>query len=168
MKTKLPLLYLCGPINGRTDDDARGWREAVKALWGEEACLDPMRRDYRGRELEPGIAAEIVAGDIEDIQRCDALLVYFDQPSVGTAMEVFYAKHVLGKLVIVIDASERPLSPWLVHHSDFQTRRLDAALVFLRASEVRRDDSPLDGYYDAALQRGFMRAGGGWKPVSRR
>jgi hypothetical protein len=109
-------VYLCGPINGRTDADCRDWREAFKALWPD--CLDPMRRDYRGRELEPGIAAEIVHGDIVDIQHSAAMLVYFDKPSVGTAMEVFYMKHELGRAVIVIDASGRPLSPWLTHHAD--------------------------------------------------
>jgi nucleoside 2-deoxyribosyltransferase len=121
-------IYLCGPINGRTDDDCRNWRELAKERW-DGRCLDPMLRDYRGRELEPGISAEIVAGDIEDIQQCDALLVYFDKPSVGTSMEVFYAKHVLGKPVVVIDASDKPLSPWLIHHSDYQTRHLSVALA---------------------------------------
>jgi nucleoside 2-deoxyribosyltransferase len=121
-------IYLCGPINGRTDDDARNWRELAKSRW-DGSVLDPMRRDYRGRELEPGIAAEIVAGDIEDIQACDALLVYFDKPSVGTSMEVFYAKHVLGKPVVVIDASDKPLSPWLIHHADDVTRHLSVALA---------------------------------------
>ncbi len=125
-------IYLCGPINGRTDADATNWREAVKAAW-PGACLDPMRRDYRGRELEPGIAAEIVTGDIEDIQACDAVLVFFDKPSVGTAMEIFYAKHSLGKLVVVIDASDKPLSPWLIHHSDRQFRDVAAALAHIEA-----------------------------------
>ena len=121
-------IYLCGPINGRSDDDARGWREVVKERW-DGMCMDPMRRDYRGREMEPGIAAEIVAGDIDDIKESDAILVYFDKPSVGTAMEVFYAKHILGKYIVVIDASDKPLSPWLVHHSDMQTRHISVALA---------------------------------------
>jgi nucleoside 2-deoxyribosyltransferase len=124
-------IYLCGPINGRTTEDATNWRELVKTLW-EGKCLDPMRRDYRGRELEPGIAAEIVAGDIEDIQNSAAILVFFDKPSVGTAMEVFYAKHVLSKPVVVIDASDKPLSPWLLHHSDSQVKAVANALEEIR------------------------------------
>lgn len=109
------VIYLCGPINGRTDD-CRNWREEAKASWPGE-CLDPMRRDYRGRELEPGIAAEIVAGDMGDLAASDALLVYFDRPSVGTAMEVFHAHTNLRIPVIIVNASLAPLSPWLVHHS---------------------------------------------------
>lgn len=123
-------IYLCGPINGRSDDDCTGWREAVKRLFPGN-CVDPMARDYRGRELEPGIAAEIVAGDIEDIQTCDAILVFYDKPSVGASMEVFYAKHNLGKQVVVIDKSDKPLSPWLLHHSDVVVRTVNEALALL-------------------------------------
>jgi nucleoside 2-deoxyribosyltransferase len=123
-------IYLCGPINGRTTEDATNWRELVKSRWNGK-CLDPMRRDYRGRELEPGIAAEIVAGDIEDIQNSDAVLVFFDKPSVGTSMEIFYAKHVLGKPVVLIDAQDKPLSPWLLHHTDDQTKHISSALAFI-------------------------------------
>jgi nucleoside 2-deoxyribosyltransferase len=133
-------IYLCGPINGRTTEDATSWRETVKQRWNG-GCLDPMRRDYRGRELEPGIAAEIVAGDIEDIQAADAILVFFDKPSVGTSMEVFYAKHVLGKPVVVIDASDKPLSPWLIHHSDLQTKHVSVALSTLNMIFNRRDEA---------------------------
>lgn len=108
-------IYLCGPINGRTTEDATNWRELAKSHWLGD-CIDPMRRDYRGREMEPGIAAEIVAGDLVDIQEASALLVFFDKPSVGTAMEVFYAHHVLQKPVIVVFAAQGQPSPWLVYH----------------------------------------------------
>jgi nucleoside 2-deoxyribosyltransferase len=138
-------IYLCGPINGRTTEDATNWRELVKARWNGPT-LDPMRRDYRGRELEPGVASEIVAGDIEDIQASAAILVFFDKPSVGTAMEVFYAKHVLGKPVVVIDAqdaykgprSNKPLSPWLIHHSDHVTKHVSVALACINMELNRK------------------------------
>lgn len=109
-------VYLCGPINGRSDDDCKTWREQVKASWPGET-IDPMARDYRGRELDPGIAKEIVENDIADIRSSDALLVYCDKPSVGTSMEVFFAKHCLRKPVIVIHPGDNP-SPWLMYHAD--------------------------------------------------
>lgn len=124
-------IYLCGPINGRTDADCRNWREQVKASWISGETLDPMRRDYRGRELEPGIAAEIVAGDLEDLHNCDALLAFVDKPSFGTAMEIFYVKHDLKKPVVVIDATGLPLSPWLVHHADVIVATVDEAIAKL-------------------------------------
>jgi nucleoside 2-deoxyribosyltransferase len=128
-------LYLCGPINGRSDDDANGWRQKVKAAWHGE-CIDPMRRDYRGREMEPGIAAEIVAGDLADIDAADALIVYFDRPSVGTAMEVFYAASK-GKPVALVNTTVAPLSPWLLHHCSYIGRSLADALCHLAGSAAR-------------------------------
>lgn len=121
-------LYLAGPINGRSDSDCKDWREMVTLSWPGKV-LDPMRRDYRGRELEPGIAAEIVAGDFEDIQNSDGLLVMFDKPSVGTAMEVFYAFWHLKKPVFVINASEKPLSPWLIHHCTMHMDHLNLSTL---------------------------------------
>lgn len=121
-------IYLCGPINGRTDDDARGWREAAKARW-RGRTIDPMRRDYRGREMDAGIASEIVEGDLQDIRECDAMLVWFDRPSIGTAMEVFFAASVLRIPVVVVDVSNSPLSPWLAYHATSVTKSMDAALA---------------------------------------
>lgn len=120
-------LYLCGPINGCTDAEATDWREIVKSTWTGKT-IDPMARDYRGRELEPGIAAEIVAGDLADIQASDIILVFYEKPSVGTSMEIFYAKFVLKKPVIVVNNSKTPLSPWLVFHSDAVVKTMAEAL----------------------------------------
>ncbi len=125
-------IYLCGPINGRTDQDCRDWRELAKSLWGGRT-LDPMRRDYRGRELELGIAAEIVAGDIADIEVSAAMLVYYDKPSVGTAMEVFFAKAILGLPVVVVDVSGKPISPWLSFHSDVIVLDVASAIEALKS-----------------------------------
>lgn len=117
-------VYLAGPINGCSDAEANGWRGAAKALLPD--TYDPMVRDYRGRELEPGIAAEIVENDKADIDQCDVVLVYYERPSVGTAMEVLYA-YESGKWIVVVDRSGKPLSPWLLYHSDFVTNSLAEA-----------------------------------------
>jgi nucleoside 2-deoxyribosyltransferase len=118
------VLYLAGPINGRDDFDCKVWRDLVTMKWVGKT-LDPMRRDYRSVTLGPEVAAEIVAGDLLDIRNSDALLVYFDQPSVGTSMEIFYAEHVLKKPVFIVNVSRKPVSPWLLHHSTVIFERLD-------------------------------------------
>lgn len=123
-------VYLCGPINGRTDSDCKDWRDYAKSKLAD--TLDPMARDYRGRELEPGIAREIVENDKLDIDACGALLVYYDKPSVGTSMEVLYAWQ-RGIPVIVVDASDKPLSPWLIYHSTNIHKSIDDALATLLA-----------------------------------
>jgi hypothetical protein len=110
-------IYLAGPINGRTDHACNGWRERAKELLSPLPTINPMSRDCRGRESEPGVAFEIVAGDILDLVRATALLVYFDKPSVGTAMEVRIAHAEMNKPVYVVNACGTPLSPWLTFHA---------------------------------------------------
>lgn len=113
-------VYLGGPINGCSDAEANGWRDIAKTTLAElgHEWIDPMTRDYRGREMEPGIAQAIVEGDIDDINESDLLLMSCPKPSVGTSMEIFYG-HSIGKRVVVIlpDDGREP-SPWLVVHSD--------------------------------------------------
>lgn len=112
-------IYLGGPINGCTDEEANGWRSAVKSklvAYGWEA-IDPMVRDYRGREMEPGIAAEIVENDKADIEGADVLLMNCPKPSVGTSMEVLYG-YTLGKRVICVIPPGSTPSPWLVYHAE--------------------------------------------------
>lgn len=111
-------VYLGGPINGCTDEEATGWREAVKEILDERGIdwLDPMVRDYRGREMEPGIASEIVENDKADIRECDVLLMNCPAPSVGTSMEIFYG-WTLAKLIIAVVPGDRDPSPWIVYHA---------------------------------------------------
>lgn len=123
-------VYLCGAINGCTDNEAWDWREATKReLAGVVEFLDPMRRDYRGRENEPGIAAEIVQGDLEDIAAADLILAAADRPSWGTAMEIFHAGRT-GKPVVTVCAGR--ISPWLRHHSTRVVPSLFGAWSVLR------------------------------------
>lgn len=110
------LIYLCGPINGCSDSEAKDWREYVKAKYPQHEYLDPMARDFRGRENEPGIDVEIVEGDLQEIAQSDALIVSFDKPSVGTSMEIVYAKQQ-GKLIVVVARPDAVISPWLRYHS---------------------------------------------------
>lgn len=116
-------VYLCGPINACKDAECRDWREAFKR---EFDCIDPMRRDYRGREATD--YREIVELDKRDVRAADVILVNYIKPSVGTAMEVFYA-WTLGKPVIVWAAPGEALSPWLVYHSTAIVRDRFAAVV---------------------------------------
>lgn len=78
------ITYLCGGINGLSDEDCKNWREDAKAKLVTEH-LDPMRRDYRGKEDES--FHEIVLGDLDDIVKSDFVLVNATRPSWGTAPE---------------------------------------------------------------------------------
>lgn len=105
------ITYLCGGINGLSDEDCKNWREDAKAKLVTEH-LDPMRRDYRGKEDES--FHEIVLGDLDDIVKSDFVLVNATRPSWGTAMEIVYA-HRAG-CTIVAFTGESKVSPWLRYH----------------------------------------------------
>lgn len=125
------IIYLCGPIAGRSDADCKDWRQEVTDKWGADFVRNPMRRDYRGVEIDVAIAEEIVEGDKQDILECDGIIVFFDQPSVGTSMEVMFA-HQQDRIVIIINRSGKPVSPWLLYHSHAIVDTIDEALEFLR------------------------------------
>lgn len=116
-----PIVYLCGGINGLSDSECKDWREYAKSKLSR--TLDPMRRDYRGREAE--CVDEIVNGDLEDIDASDVVLANCMRPSWGTAMEVFYA-YQAGKTVYIV--APKGCSPWLMHHCTERFDTLDEAL----------------------------------------
>jgi nucleoside 2-deoxyribosyltransferase len=122
-------IYLCGPINGCTDDEAMTWRDWFKSQQCGFDFVDPMKRDYRGKEAED--YREIVDLDKQDVRSVDYLVVMYTQPSVGTAMEILYA-WTIGKPVVVINESNKPLSPWLRYHATAIVRTKELALNKLK------------------------------------
>jgi hypothetical protein len=127
------ITYLAGPINGCTDNEAINWREVAKARLGDRYCLDPMRRDYRGREDE--CVDEIVAGDLADIAASDVMLANCWQVSWGTAMEIFYASSVLDMLVYAVLPPDARVSPWLRHYAHVISRDLNEAIDCIHSDE---------------------------------
>ncbi|WLB14772.1 nucleoside 2-deoxyribosyltransferase (plasmid) [Bradyrhizobium elkanii] len=119
-------VYLCGPINGCTDEECKDWREEMKRHFPD--AIDPMRRDYRGKEAES--YREIVELDKIDVERSDVVLVNYDKPSVGTSMEVYHAwlKHVP---VIVVCREGTIISPWLRYHSTKIVHSFDEASLWI-------------------------------------
>lgn len=121
-------IYLCGPINGCTDEECNDWRDLVKSKWSGKT-IDPMRRDYRGKELEN--INQIVELDKIDVMNSDVILVSYDKPSVGTSMEILYAFE-RGKLVVVVAPPHLTLSPWLIYHSHTVKPTFESALGYIR------------------------------------
>ena len=98
-------IYLCGPIMDEHEGEARAWREqAVKLLQKHFILLDPMRRNFKDREVDS--ANEIVEFDLQDIRDADIILVNYNKNSIGTSMEVFYASHELKKFVVAFSSCE--------------------------------------------------------------
>jgi nucleoside 2-deoxyribosyltransferase len=121
------LIYLAGPINGCTDEECSDWRKMFKQQFPN--ALDPMVRDYRGKEDE--CYREIVDLDKRDIHDCDAVVVNYVKPSVGTSMEVFLAWSI-GKPVCVVARDDAKISPWLRYHSTTIVHSFDEAYEWLK------------------------------------
>ena len=124
------VVYLAGPINGKSDDECKGWRDAAAEtlrLFGHQV-LDPMSRDYRG--IEDDNAEKIVEGDKEDIATCHVVLVNANGPSWGTAMELVYASQYGKEVVAFATHCNSPrISPWLRMHTTAIYQSLSHALA---------------------------------------
>jgi nucleoside 2-deoxyribosyltransferase len=119
--------YLAGAILGQSDAECREWRkDAAKALAeiGVEA-LDPLRRDFRGVEVEN--MSVIIDANIADIEASDIVLVKGNIPSWGTAMEIVYA-YGMDKFIVVWGVGD-VISPWLKFHTDAQEKTMELALA---------------------------------------
>ncbi len=110
---------------------AKDWRTRAKErLAGRFILLDPLRRNFRDREIDS--ANEIVEFDLQDVREADLLLVNYCKPSLGTAMEVFYASHDLGKFVIAFSPfSFQDCSPWMVRFCTKILPDLEGALNYI-------------------------------------
>lgn len=150
---KLRSIYLAGGINGLSDEDAIDWREKAKALIPRDiAVLDPMARDYRGKEDES--VEDIVLGDLQDIASVDAILAYCPKPSWGTAMEIHHAattgspirvripagepefqadtyKTLGHRMIIAVVPAGTSVSPWLRYYTHAVVETLEEAVQWL-------------------------------------
>ncbi|MBL7644794.1 MAG: hypothetical protein JNK74_01265 [Candidatus Hydrogenedentes bacterium] len=124
-------IYLCGPIMDVTSDESTDWRSRAKEkLSGKFVVLDPMRRNFRDREIDS--ANEIVDFDLQDVRDADILLVNYGKASIGTSMEVFYASHDLGKFVIAFSPyAYQDMSPWMVKHCTKILPNVHEALTYI-------------------------------------
>ena len=113
-------VYVAGPPFA--EEYRRRAADLLREL-GHEA-VDPMRRDFRGRT--EGNERELVEGDLEDIEACDAVLAAFTAPDEGTAMEAWYA-HSRGKRVVAYTGGE-PAHPWAVYVAESVHAHLDDAV----------------------------------------
>lgn len=138
-------VYLAGPIDGCTKEECGDWRDKVTKEVPGINFLNPLRRIFKGYDYVKGQwftgaekenAAEIVEMDKEDVRHSDVVFIYYDRPSVGTAMEILYAfEH--GIYILVVDASNNPLSPWIYYHVDKVVHSLDEGMECLKKLQAQ-------------------------------
>ena len=82
--------------------DSGAESKALTHLWDEH----PKCRDSE-------LCEAIVKKDLQNIEDCDILIAYIEEPSFGTSMEIFFSSKVLGRKIYIITECE---SPWLEVH----------------------------------------------------
>lgn len=144
-------MYLAGPINGCTDEEAFGWRRDIKKELAQQQIewIDPLDRDFRGKEVLNYM--DIVENDLEAIRKSDIVLAYLwkeNQPYFGTSMEIMYA-HMIGVPVVSVmpfptltvkgDKLKKELGgenpnfhPWIKYHSKSVVATLPDALDIIK------------------------------------
>ncbi len=129
-------IYLSGPIMDEQLDAAITWREfAKKELQDHFILLDPMRRNFKDREVDS--ANEIVEFDLQDVRDADILLVNYNKPSIGTSMEVFFAAHNLGKFIVAFSPfTFQNCSPWMVKYCTKILPNLQEAIAYIRQNFI--------------------------------
>lgn len=96
-----PTIYLAGPMEGRSQADANGWRRAFMtcmdtkiSTWYDARILSPMRgKDldaYKLGNIKYG-SKHIITRDRNDVRRADLVVMYLDAVSVGTMVELGWA-----------------------------------------------------------------------------
>jgi nucleoside 2-deoxyribosyltransferase len=131
-------IYLSGPIMDEHPELAATWRERAKeGLRDHFTLLDPMRRNFKDREVDS--ANEMVVFDLQVVRDADILLVNYSKTSIGTAMEVFFAAHDLGKFVVAFSPfCFQDCSPWMVRYCTKILPSLDAAVAYIRDNFIVR------------------------------
>lgn len=131
-------IYLSGPIMDVSEGAAREWRmEARKILQDYFKILDPMRRNFKDREVDS--SNEIVEFDLQDVRDADIILVNYSKVSIGTSMEVFYASYNLGKFVITFSPlTFKDCSPWMIRFSTKILPSLEDACKYLINNFIER------------------------------
>ena len=124
-------IYLAGPPYA---DEYRARAAVLVAAIGCEP-VDPMRRDFRG--ATEGREAEIVHGDLADIDSCGAVLASFTAPDEGTAMECWYAQS--RGIPVVVYTGGTPVHPWTMYVASSVHATLDDAVRAAGTDGTLRD-----------------------------
>jgi nucleoside 2-deoxyribosyltransferase len=144
------LVYLSGPIAGLTFDQAQDWRLYVqKSVRENIRCLDPLRgKEFLrstgildGSFYDHPLASPrgITCRDHWDTERSDIILVNLlgaSKISIGTAMEIAWAKAYSKPVVAAIEQNNPHTHPILTQCLDYVLPTLDEAIDTLHALTV--------------------------------
>jgi hypothetical protein len=128
-------IYLSGPMNGKTKEEATGWRNRFKKILEKKIDdnksvsfvehFDPCDRWYESLEEIDRDSKTIVAIDKLEYRNADVLVVNCLEKGWGTPMEMFDAYEHYDKIVLsLVKEGEFP-SIWVKEHSTQLFTRLE-------------------------------------------
>lgn len=144
-------VYLCGPITGRSPEEAMNWRTYVIDKLSPRICvIDPTRDEPDGvrrsaesseltvKRLMHGKA--VVSRDRFDVQRSDLLLANFlgaDTVSIGAIGEIFWADLIRTPVIVVREKFGNPhdhdmineIASWIFHDLDAAIAKIEVILA---------------------------------------
>lgn len=107
-QTKPKLVYLAGPIDGVSQDEAIGWREATAAAINKKGInvFNPAKA-YNICDLST-VKKQIADIDRAAIRECDVVIanLYGNGKGFGTIREIEYAVSLGKRVIVVIDKLE--------------------------------------------------------------
>jgi hypothetical protein len=142
-------IYLSGPMYECSADESNNWRRQIKEAFPEHTFLDPVDEGYTEKD-HPTQYVSIVEGDLQAIDNCDLVIAHVHKPSIGTAMELFYAFSSSGASTLVISTIPHA---WLFYTADCIVDTVEAAIMALK-------HLPLDKSRMMGLQLGTVLTGG--------
>ncbi|MGA7367925.1 MAG: nucleoside 2-deoxyribosyltransferase [Nitrososphaeraceae archaeon] len=89
-------------------------------------------RDFRNKKE---LSQQIVSHDLQYIEKADVIIVVANGPSYGTGIEMYIAKNLNKKVILL--ANDPVPTPWPVNFSDYITRNEDGLITLLE--QLRRD-----------------------------
>ena len=82
--------------------DQDSYARAITELWDKHPKV----------RTKKGVAELVVEKDLDSIDKCDTVVAYVVEPSIGTSMEIHYA-YSINKAVFILS---NEISPWLMYH----------------------------------------------------
>ena len=139
-------IYLAGPITGLSYTEATEWRNEFKRKIEDSSnkrivCYSPMRNtEYLSKEtaLEKAYndkvlssSKAILAKGYNDAINADVVVVNFlnsSKVSIGTVMEIAWAKHLKIPIVLIIDEDNIHTHPMINESADFLVNNIVDAM----------------------------------------
>jgi len=122
-------VFISGPILGM--ENQQDYRERITKICRklQLEVIDPWKREKMLYKTDEECwwnnvpSSDFIKRDLDDIEKCDVMVVYLPKLSAGACMELFYAK-LKGKTVMVVSDLEC-LSPWILAHADVVLKEID-------------------------------------------